>query len=100
MSKSDCSETSSEGREGRVPGPPSGNELGVDTEREGGWLQSRSETWACGLLEEVGDVGSRSAVSVGKSGLGCGHKQPSNSRGRKQQRLISRSPVKFTEVDW
>lgn len=89
MSKSDCSETSSEGREGRVLGPPSGNELGVDTEREGRLV-----------AEQVRDVGLRSAVSVGKSGLGCGHKQPSNSRGRKQQRLISRSPVKFTEVDW
>lgn len=92
MSKSDCSETSSEGREGQVPGPPSGNELGVGTEREGG----RGRL----VAEQVGDVGLRSAVSVGMSRLGCGHKQPSNSRGRKQQRLISRSPVKFTEVDW
>lgn len=61
MSKSDCSETSSEGREGQVPGPPSGNELGVDTEREG----ERGRL----VAEQVGDVGLRSAGGGRRRGL-------------------------------
>lgn len=58
-------------------------------------------TWSEGdgvAAEGVGDVGLQSGVSVRKSGTGRGNTQPSNSRGRKQQRFRPCPLVKVTEV--